>query len=131
MTVWAEARGEPPRGQLAVAWVIRNRMIARAKSLREVVLEPAQFSCFGANDPNRTKMLRADELDPTGWAVADAICSLVESGDTLDPTKSSLNYYQVDMANPPSWGPPHPGWRDKVTIGKHRFGVAGRGGDLA
>jgi len=130
--VWSEARGESPRGQLAVAHVIRNRTIARSKTLREVMLEPAQFSCFNADDPNRTKMLRAYELDPTGWAVADAICSLVESGDTLDPTKSSLNYYVADMPKPPSWGRGHAGWREKVVVGRHVFGVAGKaGGDFA
>jgi cell wall hydrolase len=126
--IWAEARGEPARGQLAVAHVIRNRSLALGKTIREVLLAPDQFSCFRTDDPNRTKMLRAPELDPSGWAVADAICSLMESGDTLDPTKSSLNYYAADMPNPPDWGAGHPGWRFKVRIGRHEFGTAGRAG---
>lgn len=58
-TIWAEARGEPLEGQIAVANVILNR--ARqggwwGDDVVKVCRKPKQFSCWNNGDPNRAKM---------------------------------------------------------------------------
>lgn len=44
LTLYHEARGEPLRGQEAVAEVVINRSLSRNKSVCQVVYEPNQFS---------------------------------------------------------------------------------------
>lgn len=53
-TLWGEARGEPIEGQVAVAWVIRNRadgarfagqLLGREGAVAHVCLTLWQFSC--------------------------------------------------------------------------------------
>lgn len=57
-TLWGEARGESPVGQIAVAWTIQNRVNdGKAKSwwgegYAGVCQKPYQFSCWSRNDPN-------------------------------------------------------------------------------
>jgi N-acetylmuramoyl-L-alanine amidase len=46
LTLWGETRGEPIDGKVAVACVIRNRMVRRRQTVREVCLAPMQFSCW-------------------------------------------------------------------------------------
>ena len=58
-TIWAEARGEPLEGQIAVSNVILNR--ARqggwwGDDVVKVCRKPKQFSCWNKGDPNRAKM---------------------------------------------------------------------------
>ena len=61
LTLAAESRGEPRAFQLAVGEVImrryelarRGRAWRRAKSIKDIVLWPQQFSCWNDNDPNR------------------------------------------------------------------------------
>lgn len=55
LTIYGEARGESPNGQIAVGCVIRNRVLSRGHDnieYREVCLAPKQFSCWNDNDPN-------------------------------------------------------------------------------
>ena len=70
-TIYGEARGEPIRGKEAVAAVVLNR-VGRAmerggwwwgSSVAEVCRRPWQFSCWNADDANRTKIERADEKE--------------------------------------------------------------------
>lgn len=48
LTLWAECRGEPFVGQVAVACVIRNRLNDPRwpDTYEEVVMQPKQFSCW-------------------------------------------------------------------------------------
>ena len=58
-TIWGEARGEPYNGQVAVAWVIRNRAERGGwfgNTIREVCLKDQQFSCWNRNDCNRSQI---------------------------------------------------------------------------
>jgi len=52
LTVFGEARGEPRKGQFAVAQVIRNRALANNTYPAVECLLPYQFSCWNKNDPN-------------------------------------------------------------------------------
>ena len=63
-TIWGEARGESHNGQVAVAWVIRNRAERGGwwgNTIREVCLKDQQFSCWNHNDCNRAQI---DSLSP-------------------------------------------------------------------
>ena len=55
-TILAEARGDGRAGMYAVACCIKVRAQKRNLSFKQVCLQPYQFSCWNANDPNRSKM---------------------------------------------------------------------------
>jgi N-acetylmuramoyl-L-alanine amidase len=62
LTLYGEARGEGPEGRIAVANVVRNRMLcnrtALGLTLRDVCLRPLQFSCWNpGDDPNHLLLL--------------------------------------------------------------------------
>ncbi len=44
INLYHEARGEPEEGQLAVCHVVLNRVAKRGLSIKDVVLQPMQFS---------------------------------------------------------------------------------------
>lgn len=61
VTLWAESRGEPLSGKVAVGTVILNRVVHRAwdgDTLTEVCLWPRQFSCFNPDDPQRVRLVK-------------------------------------------------------------------------
>ena len=123
LCVWAEARGEPAVGKLAVVWVIKNRAIKAETNLKHEILRPWQFSSLNQNDPNRGKMLDAHLKDVAGWAACDAVCELFEQKATVDPSLGSTHYYVLGRVTP-SWGRGHPGWQERIQIGAHLFGRA-------
>jgi spore germination cell wall hydrolase CwlJ-like protein len=106
-TVWGEARGEGEAGQVAVAWVIRNRL-ARPRRFRPTIagicLQPLQFSCWNADDPNRPKLDRLS-ADTPGFAAITAIARDVLAGARPDPTQGAQFYYS--SAAVPSWAEGH------------------------
>ena len=55
-TILAEARGDGRAGMYAVAACIKVRAQKRKLSFKQVCLQPYQFSCWNAGDPNRSKM---------------------------------------------------------------------------
>jgi len=124
MLLWGEARGERPLGKLAILWVVHNRAMKNDSTLRSEALKPRQFSCFNDEDPNRSKLLKADLIDANAWAVCDAVTSLFEARITSDPTGSSRNYFVASMLNPPEWSKASAGWQKNVVIGAHEFGNA-------
>lgn len=79
-TIWQEARGEPFLGKLAVAQVIRNRVLLKYNSdgtVAGTVLAPYQFSGWNTKDPNRVISVSIDTDDPvvdacrTAWLLAN------------------------------------------------------------
>lgn len=72
-TLLGEARGEGRRGMLAVAAVIKQRMHERDMTLREVCLQPWQFSCWNKDDPNLIKLnkLLETEYGEEAWKIAN------------------------------------------------------------
>lgn len=117
-TLWGEARGEPFSGQVAVAWVIKNRLNTGrwGNTFDQVCMFPKQFSCWNEGDPNRGKAMTVNANDPT-FLRAKGITALVAWGDLPDPTQGATHYFTRFIPEP-SWA------KDMVTtnvIANHRF----------
>jgi N-acetylmuramoyl-L-alanine amidase len=108
-TLWGEARGEGMEGQIAVAWVIRNRVHdARARSwwgegYIAVCRQPWQFSCWNRNDPNYPFVSGIRPIPEEQLAQALSVADLVIEGRTADPTHGATHYHALRMAQPPAW----------------------------
>lgn len=96
-TVYGEARGESIEGQIAVAWVIRNRADWVVPSwwghtVEQVCIKPFQFSCWNANDPNSKLLaeLHPDNLHFT--AIENGVVKPVMGGQIPDPTGGATHY---------------------------------------
>lgn len=104
--VYAESRGEPYAGQVAVAAVVLNRVKSSSfpNTISGVVYQPGAFTAVSDGQinlsPNTTAYNAArDALN--GW----------------DPSYGAIYYFNPDTAtNAWIWSRPH-----TVTIGKHRF----------
>ena len=139
LVLYGEARGEPIEGQLAVAWVIQNRINSGkwGSTYHDVLGAWAQFSCLwptlsgGLNYQqmlDTTTVLKSKEyLDKTAqaqlirqlrWVVAGVMREIA-----MDTTFGSLHYFATNI--------PDPYWAKApavrvATIGRHQFwqGVA-------
>jgi len=116
--VWAEARGEPYEGKVAVAEVVLERIRDQrwGNDVASVVLQPWQFSCFNQQDPNAA--LRPRPSDKKGYAVFKECCRAAAdavNGSTL--TGRANHYVNLKVARPVWYDP------EKVTavIGAHTF----------
>ena len=119
ITLWAECRGEPWDGQIAVAEVIRNRTVKKHFSdgtVASTILWPYQFSCWNTKDPNRAKMfslLYGDKL------VEQCIRAWNEAVAGSEFTKGALFYVNLDaLTETPSWVGE---CVQTVKIHRHRF----------
>ena len=106
-TIYGEARGESFEGQVAVAWVIKNRSIKRRRTLMEICLAPFQFSCWNSSDPNKAIIERVN-FDDLKFTRAYGIACLVNTGNLPDPTENSDHYHTIARPKgarqwPPSW----------------------------
>lgn len=123
-TVYGEARGEIPAGQVAVAWCIRNRAEIDlgndgrpdwwGEGIGGVCLKPFQFSCWLPNDPMfpKIKVARTSQL-----AECLKACYAVLAGEAPDPTGGATHYY-ADTIPTPKWAI---GKTPAAVIGAHRF----------
>lgn len=93
LCVYHEARGEPDEGKIAVAQVILNRAEQRGISVKEVILQPGQFSWVNDGNPNDIK-------NHSAFAVCmEAIIKCLDQrlqGDTLQ----GANLYHADYIKP-------------------------------
>ncbi len=118
LTILGEARGEPIEGQIAVAWVIRNRVEHgwRGTDYKSVVLAPKQFSCWNKGDPNLA-LLQAIKGAPKEFMGALGIMLAVYGDKLPDPTRGAVSYYNPAIVEP-SWAP---SMIVTAAIGRHRF----------
>ncbi|CAF0979674.1 unnamed protein product [Rotaria magnacalcarata] len=118
-TVYGEALGESPEGQIAVAWVIRNRVAKGrnylGKTIKDVCLKPYQFSCWNLGDANRQKLLNL-QIDDKSYLKIRKIAEQVLNGALPDNTKGSIHYHANTIK--PDW---KKGKAPVVTIGNHLF----------
>jgi len=118
-TIYAEASGQPFAGQVAVGWVVRNRLARPdrfGKTIAEVCLKPKQFSCWNENSPNFRRSLSADVTNPN-YAKALAAAALVLTDESPDPTGGSDHYF-ADYITKPEWAAT---MTLMVKIGAHSF----------
>lgn len=117
-TIAMEASGEGQDGQLAVAFVLINRLKTGrwGSTLASVALARKQFSCWNEDDPNRLRMAGMKNADPAILAAEKAL-DLASSGGS-DPTHGATHYYSITMSEPPEWASQA---TFLVQIGNHRF----------
>jgi spore germination cell wall hydrolase CwlJ-like protein len=94
-TIFGEARGQDFEGQIAVAWVVRNR-VARprrfAPTVAGVCLSPMQFSCWNRADPTFERMVMVEIPDPA-YVTALAAAGMVLTDRAPDPTGGADHYH--------------------------------------
>lgn len=123
LTLYGECRGEPYLGQVAVACVIRNRVLDKRwpSTYKEVCLQPKQFSCW-------------NDLPEIGWFHAAAsfpqtkqLYYIMEGVSTwmIPDVTQGANHYLNPFA-----APPEPQWArgtKRITlwpgelVGAHAF----------
>jgi hypothetical protein len=119
-----EARGEPLKGQIAIANVVRNRAKEKGKSIREIALQDKQFSTFNKDDPNYEFQRNLKPSDP----LYQKLLNNVVRGAYKDPTGGATHYYNPELADP-EWAT---ALNDIKVIGAHKFGKTKyqRGGEV-
>lgn len=130
MCLWQEARGEPVEGMAAVASVVLNRAGKFKKDVKEVVIQPWQFSGFNVNhagialDPNGTASLRPIANGSAAlWERAVTVAKLALSGWLYDRTGGATHYFNAAIVQP-EWADADKGWKQTAVIGHHTFGNA-------
>lgn len=120
-TLWGEARNQGEQGMRAVASVIENR---RRQSYRgkataaAVCLDPWQFSCWNANDPNLPRLRRLSSQPDAQYLLARRIAAEVQQGSLADITRKARHYYAASLRPPAYWSR---GKSPCVVIGDHLF----------
>lgn len=101
-----------PDEQELVAWVVRNRVetgYRGAKTYKDVVLDPWQFSAFNQNSPKRSHYSRLNEgSKAAGWKTAMMIAYDVVNAPAYErpfPVKTRHFYSERSMV-----GRSHPAW---------------------
>lgn len=100
MNIYAEARGQPFYGQVAVGFVVRERMRLRYFSDGTVVgtiWRPYQFSWTLSSDPQRMRVLGATN-DSIEWRDAAAAWAQSEGSDILP--LGTVSYHNDKIARP-------------------------------
>lgn len=122
-TIFGEARGEPEDGQEAVAEVVLNRSKSGRypSSVTEVCLQPSQFSCWNASDPNRKRIIglmpnAGDERFEKCLAIAAAALA----GQHRQLSAKVLHYHATSISSP-SWVRDSPQRVMERKIGHHLF----------
>lgn len=106
-TIWAECRSGGRLGMQAVAGVIVNRAKMPpgywwGTGLYGVCVQPWQFSCWNAGDPNLPKLRAVTAADPE-FAIALDLAAMAVAGTLIDLTNGADSYYARTMISPPSW----------------------------
>jgi spore germination cell wall hydrolase CwlJ-like protein len=118
-TLYAEARGEPFKGKMAVAAVIQTRSRLSNLSLAETCLQEKQFSCW-----NNLKAVPGFYISGEGMKPADLRARSDSYGIAWVLLSSSRKWeYLTHFYNPsivkPAWAD---SLRGRRTIGNHVFG---------
>jgi spore germination cell wall hydrolase CwlJ-like protein len=117
-TIYGEARSESRQGREAVAIVILNRAASGRwpNSVKGVCLQPQQFSCWNAGDPNRAVALSASAWDSAYMACLNVAEAAIAgqlgnlNGANHYHTNGVTPYWSADM-------------QQVASIGAHRFFV--------
>lgn len=124
LTVWAECRGQPWEGQLAVAYVIRNRFEQPSwwgTGLAGVCLKPWQFSCWNKSVEHGSQLDRLNNPATKklkSYADAMAAVDVALAGLEPDPTNGAAYYCTPAVVNQTKWAR---GKTPSAVIGGHVF----------
>ena len=120
-TCYGEARSESIKGKAAVVWTVINRKNSGVYpgTIKEVVMQPSQYSAWSRRDPNRKKMLAHDlESDNAQFRKCVFVSTFVLFGAIEDETGGSMDYHSIAVT--PRWATSY----SKVLIrGAHVFYV--------
>jgi spore germination cell wall hydrolase CwlJ-like protein len=121
-TIYGEAAGEPDQGKRAVAQVVMNRASSGrySKNVADVCLQPSQFSCWNANDPNRSKIIDLQPNDDETFYLCFTIAGDALAGDIKVLTPAVMHYF-ADYISKPSWVLRSPDAFMEKKIGHHLF----------
>ncbi len=102
-TIYGEAKAHDRDSAYAVACVILNRVNLRnwPDTIREVCLQPWQFSCWNQNDPNRARIMAASTGSWYKVCIQIAQDAIDNYGKKPDPTKRSTHYHTPAVS--PKW----------------------------
>jgi len=126
--IYGEARSEPERGQVAVAYTALNRAVKR--TLCQVVLQPKQYSVFNNNatlrsiavSPNKIPKHK-NEIDKQSWEKALRVAHNVAQRIVPDPTNGAT-FYLADKVMKAK-GYKYPKWSKQfevvTVIDNHKF----------
>lgn len=118
-TLYAEARGEPEEGMLAVASVIKTRSIRSKKTLAEVCLQNQQFSCWNNINTVPDFFITGEGIQPDDL-MARGQCFVIAWIMLASKKKwAYLTHFYNPNKSTPDWAYELRGTR---TIGNHVFG---------
>ena len=120
-TIWGEARNQGEQGMRAVACVINNRLktqYRRKTTATAVCLDPKQFSCWNADDPNLPRMRTIATHPDSQYFTACSIARELLQGSLQDITNGARHYYAATMRPPAYWSK---GKTPCKVIGDHLF----------
>lgn len=118
-TLYAEARGEPFKGKMAVAAVIQTRARRAKSSLTEICLKDRQFSCWNNLDAVPEFYISGHGIQPADNQ-ARSDCYGIAWVLMTSPRKwQALTHFYNPALAAPSWAK---SLRGKRTIGNHVFG---------
>ncbi|MDH3345945.1 MAG: cell wall hydrolase [Kiritimatiellaceae bacterium] len=118
-TLYAEARGEPFKGKLAVAAVIQTRARLANASLTEVCLKEKQFSCWNELDSVPEYYVTGRGMQPADISARSDCYSIAWVVISSSRKWKYLTHFYNPAKATPSWAA---SLRGKKTIGKHVFG---------
>ena len=119
-TIYAEARGEPWAGKMAVASVIKTRSMRSGLSMAEVCLQNKQFSCWNDLTEVPGYFITGEGIQPRDLTARMKCFGIAWALMVSDDVKWDYltHFYNPDKATP-AWAFELRGTR---TIGRHVFG---------
>lgn len=124
--IFGEAEGASEKAKLAVAWTIKNRVLAqRARewglTYHAVILKTDQYEAL--RKEKRLEKLRDplntdDEKVKGAWYESYRIAEAVIKGNLSDPTDGATNFYSTPIISIPSWATEN---RYKISLDNLHF----------
>lgn len=107
-TIYGEARGESISGQEAIASVVLNRLLFAQKrgrywwgnSIKDICLQPWQFSCWNKNDVNYERLQEVKDSD-VAYCICKRIALRAIAGTLEDQTCRATHYHTKNVR--PRW----------------------------
>lgn len=120
MNVLMESRGEPEKGQIAVAWVTKTRTEERNLGACDIVFEYLGAAQFSWTSYSISRIVNAALNNSAAFQDAQDVAWRVLVENEPDPTNGSNHFYAQRSIRAPAWAKlAIPG--SKIVIGGHTF----------